>query len=452
MTNHSIHTDISELFQALPMQTVPLELEQIDQAVEISDRVLTESRQWKTYLNTLALFGFQQWLSEQSPELNVDYHQSPVWQPHYANVIEAACGIKVGDFKLCLVATSELDASIQLPRATIDLPEFAAHFYVAVRILEEQEQAEIWGFLRYDQWTLHQQTEPLNAESDWNYCVPVAWFDRDPTHLLLHLRCLEPTAISLPEMPSDRLEHSATLKNTIVQKLSQHPTEALWQQLTWEQGKVILTNPSLLKWFYQLQTHQLVSRPVQPVETQPASYTQSLIQAAVNVGYWLQDELDDIARQLNWVLLPPLGAMRGEHPATPFRLLDASILQETDVIYKQLIRDGVKIPSGARCAYNDLHLANNPLRLYAVTWPIGADEWALLLILKIQSTYTTDRAIKLCVNDQTQMLVEAVLDPRTGNNSIYTRVVGAKTEQFQVLLALENSMLTLPPFMFHLDE
>ncbi|WNZ24755.1 DUF1822 family protein [Leptolyngbya sp. NK1-12] len=461
MTDDSIHTAEFDLFQALPMQTVPIEPEQIEQAIVASDRVVTESRQWKTYLNALALYGFQQWLNQQANELSIDHQQSSIWQPVYANVIEAVCNVRVGHFKLCLVTTRELEATIQLPRAVMDLPEFTAHFYVAVRILEEQEQAQIWGYLRYDQWIQYQRTQPLMASPSWTYAIPLDWFDRDLTRLLLHLRCLEPTAVPLSE-PPPRLEQITDEKDTIMRQLAQHPTETLWQRLTWEQGVVVLTNPALLEWYYQLQTNSLASSADTLVHS-PASQPnlpQSLIQStvdmavntAVNVGSWLQNELDDIAQQLHWVLLPPFAAVRSnEYAAVLFPMVDASTMQEIDLICKQLARDGVKIPAGARCAYNNFNLAEIPLRLYAVTWS-EAEEWTLLLILKLQSAHQPERAIKLCVNDQNEVLVEAILDPKSGNNSLYTRVVGEKDEQFQVILALENAMLTLPPFRFHLSE
>ena len=41
-----------------------LETEDFDQAREMSNQVRSEAHQWQTYLNALALLGFEQWLSE----------------------------------------------------------------------------------------------------------------------------------------------------------------------------------------------------------------------------------------------------------------------------------------------------------------------------------------------------------------------------------------------------
>lgn len=444
MTSDLRHsTDVPLDFAALPAEAIALEPNQIDQAVQLSHPIRREAQQWQTYLNALALFGFEQWLSERAAELPINREHCSVLQPQYANVMEVVCNLRVGEFNLCLVAIGSLsDQTIDLPRAVVDLPEFTAHFYVVLEILEEQEQAKVWGFLRHDQLISLRQSVNLPAERDWTYALPAAWFDYNPDHLLLHLRCLEPAAIPLPQAPTNRLATLAAMQAELMALLPrlQSPDAQLWQVLTWEQGAAVLTSPELLDWLYQLQTKDAPS-----LIRRSTDVLQLLTQPAMNLGRWLQDELDEIAQSLSWVLLPSLPTA-----TTPLR----SPGEEIDVILTQLGRTGMAIPSQARGGYKDLSLAEAPLRLYIVTWPHlspeNVPEWTLLLILGAQSGHNLPHGTRLRVSDQTDVLLERVLEQNVNDSHLYARVAGTWDEKFLVTLGLDSGpALTLPPFTFH---
>lgn len=433
-------TDVPLDFTALPAEAIALEPNQIDQAVQLSHSIGSEAQQWQIYLNALALLGFEQWLSERAAELPINREHCSVLQPQYANVMEAVCNLRVGEFNLCLIAIGSLtDEIIDLPRAVVDLPEFTVHFFVVLEILEEQEQAKVWGFLRHDQLIALRQSVNLQAERDWTYALPAAWFDCNPDHLLLYLRCLEPAAIPLPQAPTNRLATLAAMQAELMALLPQlqSPDTQLWQVLTWEQGAAVLTNSELLDWLYQLQTKNT------PSLTRRLTDVLQLLTPAVNLGRWLRDELDEIAQSFSWVLLPSLPAA-----AAPLR----SPGEEIDVILTQLGRMGMVIPPQARGGYKDLSLAEIPLRIYIVTWlhsPENVPEWTLLLILGAQSGYNLPRGTQLCVSDQTSVLLERVLE-QTDDSHLYARVVGTWHEKFLVTIALGNgTALTLPPFTFY---
>jgi hypothetical protein len=444
MTSYSTDysTDPAEL---LPDQQAPLtraiavEPHHFDQAVHLSDRVMGEARQWQTYLNALALFGFTQWLSEEAAELSIHAESASVLQPQYANVIEAVCHLSVGDFKLCLIAVGNLtDTVIKLPRAVVDLPEFAAHFYVVMRVLEEQGYAQVWGFLRYDQ--LQQHADSLHVEPDWTYSIPTTWFNRRADHLLLHLRCLEPTAIILPELPRNRLESLSHLQADLVALLPrlQSPDSELWQILTWEQGAAVLTSPPLLDWLYQLQTEGTRSLTRRLTEI-----LHLLTQPAVNVGLWLRDELDEIAQSLSWTLLPSFAPIR-------------SPVEEIDIALTQLRRLGIVVPTQARSGYKDVDLAGIPLRLYAVTWALPTSEtnpeWTLLLILGTSSGHNLPPNIQLRVSDWTGVLAERSLPSNADDSYLYVRFSGTWDEKFLVTIGVNDTTMTLPPFKFQPDK
>jgi hypothetical protein len=443
-------------FEALPVEAIALAPEQIDRAAQLSSQLPDGGRQWQTYLNALALFGFEQWLRERGGDLYLNTERCSLLQPWGANVLEAVCHLEVGEFKLCLLATGTLsDEAIALPRAAIDLPEYAAHFYVVLAVEEEQEQVTIVGFLRRDQLGERLQSANLPAEPDWTYELPLAWFEPELDRLLLYLRCLEPTAIPLPAALANRSVSLAGMEAELAPLIPQlqSPERPLWQTLTWEQGALLLTSPDLLDWLYRVQTQTPKTRQTLASFTRQLSeIVGRLSQGVINVGLWLENELDEFAQNLSWQLLPapvlvpiPLRSLEREEGGSPG--------EEFEAIISELKRTGMEIPTTARGACRDFHLGDNALRMYAVTWPLppqeNASEWVLLLILGAQPGRVLPPGLKLQVSDQANILVEQTVESDAEQTYLYTRLVGTWDEQFIVTIALINGeALTLPPFAF----
>ena len=433
-------------YEVLPTEAINLSPAMIHQAVKLSSKIPHEERQWQTYLNALALGGFEEWLESRATDLMVNREQCSVLHPATANVMNAVSNLQVGEFKLCLIALGSLtDEEVSLPRAVVDLPEYVPHFYVLVDVQEEQETATVQSFLSYQQLKHRLSRVNLMADEDWTYQLPVSWFEGNPDDLLLNLRCLEPTAIPLPEPSPNRSVQLSRLRSQLEALLPelQSPEQNLWQVLTWEQGAVILTHPELLNWVYQLQQSSGQTQPLATVKKHLADTLQLLTQPAVNAGRWLMDELDELAQNLSWVLLPSLA------PATAMR----SPAEEFEAIVTQLRQTDVEIPLEARGAYRDLRLVGMPLRLYAVTWPLlsgSIPEWTLLLVLGATPGTHLPSGLQLRVSDQTGILVERTLDQQQRGSYMFTRVIGTWDEKFVVTVSLASGIeQTLPPFSFH---
>lgn len=435
-------------FEALPTEAVDLSPEMIDQAVELSAQIPNEQRQWQTYLNVLALCSFEEWLGTRATNLTINREHCSVNEPATANAIEAVSNLNVNEFKLCLIATGSLtDEEVTLPRAVVDLPEFVPHFYVLVEVQEEQDTALVYGFLSYDQLVNRRHRVNLEAEEDWTYQLPLTWFEGSPNHLLLNIRCLEPTAIPLPMSLPNRQMELSRMRSELEALLPQLQSSErqLWQVLSWEQGAAVLTSPELLNWLYQVQRQTIEPQGIAPLQNHLADILQLLTQPALNVGRWLWNELDEFAQELSWVLLPtPSFALRGEM---------RSPVEEFEAIVTQLEQTGVEIPLQARGAYRDLNLAGIPLRVYAVTWPMLSEsisEWTLLLVLGASPGINLPPGLQLRVSDQTSVLVEQVLDAGQSDSYFFTRVVGTWDEKFIVTVSLTPSIRqTLPPFSFN---
>ena len=451
-------------FQALPTEAVDLSLEMIDQALELSGQIPNEQLQWQTYLNVLALCGFEEWLGTRATNLTLEREDCSVNEPATANAIAAVSNLKVNEFKLCLIATGSLtDEEVTLPRAVVDLPEFVAHFYVLVEVQEEQDTAVVYGFLSYDELVNRLRRVNLEAEEDWTYQLPLSWFESNPNHLLLNLRCLEPTAMPLPMSLPDRQMALSRMRSELEALLPQlqSPARQLWQVLTWEQGAAVLTSPELLNWLYQLQSQRVEPQSIVSVQNHLADILQLLTQPALNAGRWLSNQLDELAQELSWALLPrPSFGLRGEmrslgeeFPAIGEMRSLRSPGEEFPAIVKQLEQEGVEIPLQARGAYRNLNLAGTPLRVYAVTWPIRSesiDEWTLLLVLGGSPGISLPAGLQLRVSDQTSVLVEQVWDAGQGDSYFFTSVIGTLDEKFIVTVSLTPSIKqTLPPFSFN---
>ncbi|NEP57247.1 MAG: DUF1822 family protein, partial [Symploca sp. SIO2G7] len=167
-------------------------------------------------------------------KLKLDTTNCSVFQPESAQVIEAVCNLQVGEFKLCLIATESLiDDLVRLPKVAVDHPEFAAHFYVVVEVLEEEEQAIIHSFLGYDRLQKVQESGQLQLDTNGSvYALALDCFEPDINHLLLGLRLGDPRAFDLPELQVQSINVALWLRSQL---------DEFAQGLKWEQPLPLVT-------------------------------------------------------------------------------------------------------------------------------------------------------------------------------------------------------------------
>ncbi len=171
----------SSNLRLLSQDVIYLEPEYFEQAISRNSLTPTTG-DWQTYLNTLAQIGLTEWLSTRlSPQVVARHNNF----------------IQVDGFKIQAIATENLlDELVSIPQSAIAQPELAAHFYVVLEVVEEQEQAIIRGFLRYDQ--LNPSAWQLRDDC---YQIPLGVFDAEANHLLSYCRLLSPSAIPLATVP-----------------------------------------------------------------------------------------------------------------------------------------------------------------------------------------------------------------------------------------------------------
>lgn len=223
-------------------ETLWLEPEHYQQAKQISEEravvLADESQHWQAYLNALAMLAFESWLAERLPNHTIQT---------MSNQVGAVSYIMVDQFKLCLIAVEHvLDETVLIPRAAIEQPDLAAHFYVALEVLEDQEEVVVRGALRRDELVaLNNYSESLQTDE---VCpIPLAAFDAELNHLVVCLHYSEPSKIPLPMAIAQPIKVSPTQNlSTVGVRLSQ------WLQGALDQGwRAIdeLVNPEMsLAW------------------------------------------------------------------------------------------------------------------------------------------------------------------------------------------------------------
>ncbi len=393
-------------WEALNATETELLPEQIQQAARLSQTIHRADQRWQVYLSALGAFSFEHWIADRAPDLTLDLDLASIWRP-LANLLSAVCSVRVGGFKLCLISVGSSAAEIEVPIAALDLPEFAAHFYVIMQVLEEETKAAVLGFFTYEQY----RQASLQADQDWTYSIPIAWLNFDANALLLNLRCLETSAVRLPAI--DVARSSAALRDRISELRSALQSQPPWNILSRDEGLTLISDPALMQAVFET--------------------------PSANLGLWLNNRLDAVAQAFGWVLMPPVAQTRSRQAGF-------------DKIRSSLKQQGVQIPATARGAYRTLRSIQGSLRLYAVTWMLPEQsEWTLLIAIGAEPDASIPSPLRLEVRDDAQLLFERTLN-ETEHSILYAQVIGDWSEQFQVTIAIADHVFDIPKFSFDLDR
>ena len=422
-----MNTNLNNLLTDFTNSSTIIELQPqwFDRALEISENLHNQSRQFNLYLQALALFSFESWIGLREPNLILNKTESSVLKPDLANILDVTCNVEIGNFKVCLIPTIDaLDSEILIPRYVVDIPEFNAHFYVLVEIDEELELSLIRGFLELDRLIANKTNFSLDI--DWNYAVPSSLLESKIEKLLVNLQCLEPKAITFPKVANERetqLSESQTRLQKILPEVKNKP---LWKKLTWEQAVTTVTNPDLRNWLYQSLTN---NNPT--LNLHLADLFRLLTQQAINLRDWVQNQIDELEQELTWQMIPVSASSSGfrdintDNPAASLNNILTQISEVTDI----------NIPSNAGRAYQEFALTT-PLRLYGVTWLVSETEktWSLLLILGGTPNSIPPYGVKLRISDRHSILQEQELTSNLGVAYLCTKLEATAEEKLLVTI------------------
>lgn len=295
--------DLIEMFP----EPIGLDSDDFDRAREISNLRQSETCQWQIYLNVLAVLALEKWLKVRLRDKLITWQDCAFFQSKFPTFIDAVSPINVGDFRLCLVAMESFaDEVVTVPRAAIELPEFAAHFYIAVEVLEEEEEAMLRGILRRDRLLAYQEqlqatgeSYPFSSTSDWSEDIPLAWFDSQLDRLLYDCRYLDPQEIPLPATIPIPDWTRGQLREFL---LALQPAEPQpWRRLDWERGQIALRYPELL----DVEMAVLPSEALHSLEALLAYLRQpTLVRESVRLSNWLKRSFEEGWQEIQDILTP----------------------------------------------------------------------------------------------------------------------------------------------------
>lgn len=426
---------------------IDLEPKHIEEAQGMSSSIKLTSRKWQLYLQSLALQGFEEWLKQRQPDLVVNSESCSISQPLFTYVIDTVFNLRVGQFKVCLIPNACFSTrEVDIPRAVVELPEYAAHFYVLVSVNEDTATVGIRGFLRYDQLASYRPQCSLNE--DWSYSLPLAWFNLDPNELLLNLQCLAPFAIELPAVIESPITSLTRLQEELPESLPSLDKRHLWQVLTWDQGSRLLRYPELLDWIYQVPAQTEASSLCTDFQLRLQELVKLLTRKAVNTAYWIEDRLDEVAHSFSNsqnLSFTPAPAMRWSTTEERFQ----------NAINHRIRDDWKEMPLTVKPVYYEINQLNPKLCVCAVAWSrvhaevdkITPASWCLMLLLGTQSGETLPGGTRLRVSNLSGVQYDESLE--FASAFIYTVVEGVHGESYVTTLSLPGAApQMLPPHTF----
>lgn len=133
-------------------------------AWEQSQSFSTLSRRWTAYLNQICLSAFLPWLQE-------EYPQAKLWingiLPSIWEVVNGTA-IAIDNLRLVLIPSHAIDYDeLRVPQEWVDIPDWAADYYLAVQVMPDEGCIGIWGFATHEQL----KTRSTYESSDRSYCL-----------------------------------------------------------------------------------------------------------------------------------------------------------------------------------------------------------------------------------------------------------------------------------------
>jgi hypothetical protein len=177
----------------------------------------------------------------------------------------------------------------------------------------------------------------------------------------------------------------------------------------------------------------------------PSTLLQQAVTAGINTALWLQDQIDEFARNLvEWQTPFPIA------PAAPGWRFKGGF---EDAI--AFCNNTMQIPPQARGSSKKIEINGTRLELFAGTWLLAntsevsldtLQEWSLLLILRMQSGGFLPQGINLQVSDLTCVLGEQVA--KIDDCYLIAPVMGNLADIFFVTISLDGEERELEPFFF----
>ncbi|WP_414585615.1 DUF1822 family protein [Scytonema sp. PCC 10023] len=134
----------------------------------------TPSSRWCAYINQICLYAFLDWISTE------DFPSASVWYsfpgtPAFWEFVNGTAILLEGRRVVLLPSEAIDDSELEVPQEWVDIPSWAADYYLAVQVKPDGEWVRIWGY------TTHTELKSLaHYDSvDRTYCIDARHLTKD---------------------------------------------------------------------------------------------------------------------------------------------------------------------------------------------------------------------------------------------------------------------------------
>jgi Protein of unknown function (DUF1822) len=162
---------------------------------------------WNAYLNQLCLSALLPWLRDQVSQTQI-WPNPAVLQSFWTFVNGTA--LTLGALRIVLVPTEAIDqAELRVPQEWVDLPTWAADYYLAVQVEPDEPVVRVWGYASHRQ--LKTQGEYDADDRTYSLTTDQVLGDLSVLWLAPQLGVTEPTRTALPALAPISSEQAQNL-------------------------------------------------------------------------------------------------------------------------------------------------------------------------------------------------------------------------------------------------
>ncbi|MDZ8088415.1 MAG: DUF1822 family protein [Nostoc sp. DedQUE12b] len=291
-----------------------------------SQMYATPSSRWRAYINQICLDGFLNWVkAEYVPEASV-WHSSPGIPAFWEFVNGTA--ILLEEKRVVLITSEAIDdRELEIPQEWVDIPSWAADYYLAVQVTADGDWVRIWSYIT------HRELKSLADydQVDRTYCIDARHLIKDlnafwMTYQFCGTEEMKGAIAPLPELSTVQAEN-------LVQQLGNPSATFPRLAVPFTTWGVLLENE---QWRQRLYQERLQSLQQVVPERSPSAAPTQFSQVQVNLSRWLEQIYDTSWQAIETFFEPNSSSLA-------FNFRTSSGLNATAIKRAKLIDWGIEI-------------------------------------------------------------------------------------------------------------
>ena len=161
----------------------------------------TSSSRWCAYINQICLYAFLDWIK-------TEYVPDATALPAFWDSVNGTA-IAVGEKRILLIPSEAIDDSeLEVPQEWVDIPSWAADYYLAVQVKPDGESVRVWGYTTHQELKSRGNYDPI----DRTYCMDARHLTKDLNAFWMTYQfCWGEATLAalnpLPELPATQAEN-----------------------------------------------------------------------------------------------------------------------------------------------------------------------------------------------------------------------------------------------------